>query len=141
MSTRSLPLPMPSEAMPSEARPRRLPSIGSRVAGRYRVVALLQKGGLARSCVAVDEGPAGAPRLVVLESLRSQRASSVALETFVACAHLRERMSHPNVIQTYGLVQHDGMPLIVAEYLEGETLGTLLALAYGTPEFSLELRL
>lgn len=117
-------------------------AIGSRVAGRYRVVALLHDDGIGHACVAVDERPGGARQLVVLETLPGeQRPSSAAIEAFVHDARLRERMKHPNVVQTLELVQHDGLPVLVTEYLEGESLATLLALAFGMPEFSLEVRL
>jgi serine/threonine-protein kinase len=122
--------------------PGKPPAIGSRVAGKYRVLALLQSGGSGGACVAVDEQAGGPRRLVVLETLRAEPApSSATIEAFVAEAHLRERMNHPNVVQTYGLVHHEGLPVMVTEYVEGESLATLLALAFGMPEFSLEVRL
>jgi serine/threonine protein kinase len=118
------------------------PAIGSRVASRYRVAALLHSDGVGHAYVAVDERPSSARRLVMLETLPlEQRASSAAVEAFVQDARLRERMNHPNVVQTYELVQHEGLPVLVTEYLEGESLATLLALAFGMPEFSLEVRL
>jgi serine/threonine-protein kinase len=116
--------------------------IGSRVASRYRVAALLHGDGVAQAYVAVDERPTSARRLVMLETLPvGQRASSAAIEAFAQGARLREGLNHPNVVQTYELVQHEGLPVLVTEYLEGESLATLLALAFGMPEFSLEVRL
>jgi eukaryotic-like serine/threonine-protein kinase len=123
-------------------RPRSEPAIGSRVAGRYRVAALVHGDRAGHAFVAVDERPSSARRLVMLETLPlEQRASSTAIEAFVQDARLRERMNHPNVVQTHELVQHEGLPVLVTEYLEGESLATLLALAFGMPEFSLEVRL
>jgi serine/threonine protein kinase len=121
--------------------------IGSRVAdsrgaSRYRVLALLHGDGGGHAYVAADERPGSAHRLVVLETLPGEpRPSAAAIDAFVRDARLCERMHHPNVVETYELVQHDGLPVLVTEYLEGESLATLLALAFGMPEFSLEVRL
>jgi serine/threonine protein kinase len=121
--------------------------IGSRVAdsrgaSRYRVLALLHGDGGGHAYVAADERPGSAHRLVVLETLPGEpRPSAAAIEAFVRDARLCERMHHPNVVETYELVQHEGLPVLVTEYLEGESLATLLALAFGMPEFSLEVRL
>jgi len=131
-----------SEPGPAPSTSGKSPAIGSHVAGRYRVAALLHSDGTGHACVAVDERPKSDRRLVMLETLPlEQRASSAAIEAFVRDARLRERMNHPNVVQTYELVQHEGLPVLVTEYLEGESLATLLALAFGMPEFSLEVRL
>lgn len=122
-------------------------AIGSRVADsrgapRYRVLALLHGDGGGHAYVAADERPGSAHRLVVLETLPGEpRPSAAAIEAFVHDARLRERMHHPNVVETYELVQHDGLHVLVTEYLEGESLATLLALAFGMPGFSLEVRL
>jgi len=111
------------------------------VGGRYRVLALLQSGCSGGSFVAVDERATSARRLVVLETLREPRPAQEAIDAFVASARLRERMNHPNVVQAFELLQHEGWPIVVTEYLEGESLATLLALGFGMPEFSLEVRL
>jgi len=136
MAIRSLSLPRLSEPNLGKA-----PSIGSRVAGKYRVLALLESGGWVNACVAVEARPTSARRMVVLETLRGEQRQSTGVEAFVADARVRQQMNHPNVVQTYELVRHEGLPVIVTEYVEGESLATLLALAFGMPEFSLEMRL
>src|SRR5690349_17556232 len=76
-------------------------AIGSRVARRYCVAAHLHSDGAGHAYVAVDERPSSARRLVVLETLPDEpRPSSGAVEAFVRDGRLRERMHHPNVIQT-----------------------------------------
>src|SRR5690606_16687921 len=45
----------------------------------------------------------------------------------------------PHLLEARELAWHEGLPVLVTEYVEGESLATLLALA--RPEFSLELRL
>jgi eukaryotic-like serine/threonine-protein kinase len=131
-----------SEPIAAASTPGKSLAIGSRVARRYCVAAHLHSDGAGHAYVAVDERPSSARRLVVLETLPGEpRPSSGAVEAFVRDGRLRERMHHPNVVQTDELVQHDGLPVLVTEYLEGESLATLLALAYGMPDFSLEVRL
>lgn len=115
--------------------------IGNRVAGKYRVLALLERGGSECACIAVEGRSASARRLVLLETPRAEQRHSTGADAFVAEARQRQRMNHPNVTQTYDLVLHEGRPVVVAEYVEGESLATLLSLAFGMPEFTLEMRL
>src|SRR5690242_2577084 len=90
-----------SEPIAAASTPGKPLAIGSRVARRYCVAAHLHSDGAGHAYVAVDERPSSARRLVVLETLPSEpRPSSDAIEAFVRDGRLRERMHHPNVVQT-----------------------------------------
>lgn len=98
--------------------------------GKYRPIALLGQGGMARVLLTVAEGPAGVQKLLVVKEIRPELAKDTEFVTmFMDEARLAARLNHPNLIQTYEVGDHDGRPFIVMEYLEGQPLHALLGRA------------
>jgi serine/threonine protein kinase len=114
----------------------------SLVGGKYRTLLKLGTGGAANVVVAVSQDVGGLGKLVALKTLRDGTArSDSVVKAHMDEARLSARMSHPNVVQVFELVQHDGLPVIVMEYVEGQSLATILGAALRTPEFTLDVRL
>src|SRR5258708_25179427 len=100
---------------------------GPRGTGKYNILAELGRGGMANVYLAVASGPSGFNKLVVLKCLRSDLASDQdLLGMFLDEARLAARLNHPHVVQTYEVGEYAGRPVIVMEYLEGQTLANLL---------------
>ncbi|MDA8016957.1 MAG: serine/threonine protein kinase [Thermoanaerobaculia bacterium] len=105
-------------------------SEGSLVDGRFRIVALLGRGGLSEVYRAVVTEPSGslhggeevALKIVMPELLGSDKAIS----RFKREMRWTQRIDHPNVISVkdFVLLSHDGteLPCLVMELLEGESL-------------------
>jgi len=93
--------------------------------GPYRIVERLGAGGMGIVYLAED------PRLGRRVALK--RVSDPALTTPDARAHLlREAamaatLNHPNIATVYDVLEEDGRPYIVMEYVPGETLSTQLS--------------
>src|SRR5260370_10775188 len=118
---------------------------GHRDAGKYKLLAELGRGGMANVYVAVARGPSGFNKLVVLKSLRSDLAGDPELlSMFLEEARLAARLNHPHVVQTYEVGEYAGRPVIVMEYLEGQTLANVLQRAkakeFGRLPLALHLR-
>jgi serine/threonine-protein kinase len=119
-----------------------LPAIGSVVAGKYRIVSRLGSGGSATVSLAVSQGLAGFSKLVVLKSIRGgAKAPNRSIDMFLNEARLSARLNHPHVVQVYEVAEHDALPVIVMEYLDGHSLASVLAGAFDLPDFTRELRL
>jgi len=61
-------------------------------------------------------------RQVAIKTIKPEFATAVAVERFLREAQTLASLSHPNIVPIYALQQRDGIPCIVMEYLEGETL-------------------
>lgn len=97
---------------------------------KYRVIARVGRGGTADVNLAVARGPGGFNKLVVLKSLREEfRGVGHYLEMFLAEARLNAQLSHPHIVQTNEIFEFDGLPVIVMEFLEGQTLGAVVRMA------------
>jgi tRNA A-37 threonylcarbamoyl transferase component Bud32 len=95
--------------------------------GRYRIVSQLGQGGTADVYLAVADGPAGFQKLVVLKVLRKSLAGDPEFRAmFLSEARLAARLHHPNIVQTNEVLELDGVPVMVMEYLEGQPLSQVI---------------
>jgi predicted Ser/Thr protein kinase len=107
---------------PGRAKTRFTP--GSMLGDRYRVVALLGKGGMGEVYRAEDTRLG---QQVALKFLPRQFASDpVKLERLFAEVRIGRQVSHPNVCRLYDVAEIDGHHFIAMEYIDGEDLSSLL---------------
>jgi serine/threonine-protein kinase len=93
-----------------------------RMLGRYRLIALLGEGGMARVFLALMKGPAGFNKLLVVKSMREDLVDPDFVRMFMHEARLAAQLNHSNVVQTYEVGEHEGRYFIAMEYLEGQCL-------------------
>jgi serine/threonine protein kinase len=95
---------------------------------KYTPIAELGQGGTANVYLAVSRGLDGFNKLVVLKVLKNELAEETEFRRmFTNEARLAARLNHPNVVQTNEILQINGRPLIVMEYLEGQPLSRIIA--------------
>ena len=97
---------------------------GTLLGGRYRIIALLGRGGMGEVYRATDLalGQSVALKFLPEEASRDQRL----LERFHAEVRIARQVSHPNVCRVYDIGEADGTPFISMEYIDGEDLASLL---------------
>ncbi|HSN97230.1 MAG TPA: serine/threonine-protein kinase, partial [Candidatus Nanopelagicales bacterium] len=106
--------------------------------GKYRVIAELGRGGMARVLLTVAAGPAGFEKLLVVKKLRDELAEDGEFLTmFLDEARIAARLNHPNVVHTYEVGTEDGVYYIAMDYLEGQPLSAILR-KIGRAEMPLE---
>ena len=96
---------------------------GTLLAGRYRVVALLGKGGMGEIYRAEDTKLG---QTVALKFVRGA-LSPEALQRLYAEVRIGRQVSHPNLCRLYDVVELEGETFLTMEYVDGEDLGSLLA--------------
>jgi serine/threonine protein kinase len=102
------------------------------VAGRYRIIALLGRGGMGEVYRA-DDLTLGQP--VALKFLPDEAARDVALvERFKNEVRIARRVSHPNVCRVYDVGDVEGHTFFTMEYVDGEDLASLLRRIGRLPE-------
>ncbi|MDP3238306.1 MAG: PhnD/SsuA/transferrin family substrate-binding protein [Myxococcales bacterium] len=95
--------------------------------GRYELVHRLDIGGMAEIFLALERGPHGFERLVVIKRALPHLASQPAFrEMFLQEARWIARLNHPNIVQIHELSDADGTPSIVMEHVLGVSLRDLL---------------
>ena len=97
---------------------------GRLIAGRYRIIALLGKGGMGEVYRA-DDLTLG--QQVAVKFLPDEAASDEGLlERFRNEVRMARRVSHPNVCRVYDVGEVDGQTFYTMEYVDGEDLSSLL---------------
>ncbi|HZU56240.1 MAG TPA: serine/threonine-protein kinase [Actinocrinis sp.] len=100
------------------------------IAGRYRLLAQVGTGGMGVVWRARDEVLG---RTVALKELMVRSTTGGAglgdegTRRAMREARIAARLHHPNVIGVYDIVDHDGRPFLVMEYLESRSLAQLMA--------------
>ncbi|HET6856427.1 MAG TPA: serine/threonine-protein kinase, partial [Streptomyces sp.] len=99
-----------------------------RLAGRYRVIEQLGRGGMGVVWRAVDEVLG---REVAVKELRTYNDSSAPELADLRVRMQREaraaaRVRHPGVIAVHDVTEHDGRPVIVMELVDGPSLDDVL---------------
>jgi len=97
---------------------------GTLVAGRYRIISLLGRGGMGEVYRATDLTLAQPVALKFLSD--SGPESRHMLERFHNEVRVARQVSHPNVCRVYDVGEADGVPYISMEYVDGEDLASLL---------------
>jgi predicted Ser/Thr protein kinase len=96
---------------------------GALVAGRYRIVALLGRGGMGEVYRADD---LSLGQQVALKFLPEFAKSEETLERFRNEVRIARRISHPNVCRVFDIGQADDLIFFTMEYIDGEDLASLL---------------
>lgn len=105
---------------------------------KYRRIAFLGEGGMARVFLALANGPAGFNKLFVVKELRPELVSAPeSLRMFLDEARLSAQLNHANIVQTLEVVSEGDQQYIVMEYLEGKPLSRILS-RIGRSKFPLE---
>jgi len=98
-----------------------------RTIGRYALFGELAAGGMATVHLGRFLGPVGFSRTVAIKRLHAQFAKDPDfVSMFLDEARLVARIRHPNVVPTLDVVSLEGELFIVMEYVEGESLASLL---------------
>ncbi len=91
--------------------------------GPYRIVEKVGAGGMGEVYKVVDdEGRVFALKRLIRELVSDEGLSRLRREASAASA-----LEHPNIVKFVTLVEHEGAPHIVMEYLEGHTLKHILS--------------
>ena len=113
-------------ARSTAATPRLAP--GAILAGRYRLVALLGRGGMGEVYRADDlilDHPV-ALKFLPERDAADDAGAAARLAQFHSELRLARQVSHKNVCRLYDLGEADGRPFLTMEYVDGEDLAALL---------------
>src|SRR5579859_4128019 len=92
---------------------------GEIIAGRYRILNLIGRGGMGEVYEAEDQL---LNESVALKTVRADRASAHSVARFQKEIQLARKVTHPNVGRVFEVGSHQSLLFYAMELLEGETL-------------------
>ena len=98
------------------------------LAGRYRLVNRLAAGGMGSVWEAWDEvlqRPVAVKQLIHQPGL-SPADTQVAVDRAMREARITARLHHPNAVPVYDVVEHDGRPCLIMQYVPSQSLQDVL---------------
>lgn len=98
-----------------------------RVVGRYELVHRLGHGGMATVFLGRATGRAGFEKLVAVKVIHPHLANEPEfVDMFLDEARIAARLHHPHLVQILDADEDDGVYYMVMEYVEGDTLASLV---------------
>jgi eukaryotic-like serine/threonine-protein kinase len=98
---------------------------GQLISGRYRLEAVLGRGGMATVWRGVDQR-LGRPVAIKLLD-RADTADPIMLQRFDREARTAGGLTHPNIVAVYDVGTDNGVPYLVMELIDGTSVAALLA--------------
>ncbi|MGF1426598.1 protein kinase domain-containing protein [Kitasatospora sp. LaBMicrA B282] len=110
-------------------------AVGELIGSRYRLLQLIGQGGMGRVWRGTDETLG---RDVAVKELLLPEGVAPGERTELVQRVLREarsaaRLNHPGIITVHDVVEHQGAPVIVMEYVTGSSLAAAVRAAEGLP--------
>jgi eukaryotic-like serine/threonine-protein kinase len=98
---------------------------GQLISGRYRLRAVLGRGGMATVWRGVDERLGRSVAVKLLD--KANTADPAMLQRFDREARTAGSLTHPNIVAVYDVGSDNGVPYLVMELIDGTSLATMLA--------------
>ncbi len=115
----------PSQAATEPSAPEDYDDMTGAMVGRYRIDSLLGSGGMGVVWKAVDVDMG---RVVAIKFLPADQAKvELARRRFLREARAAANLSHPGIATVYEVGEHDGIPYIAMQVVDGRTVGQRLA--------------
>lgn len=101
---------------------------GELIAGRYRLVSRIGRGSMGVVWQARDErlDRTVAVKELVLDETADEEAAQQAVRRAVREGRLAARLRHPHAITVHDVVEHEGKPCLIMEFLPSESLAAQL---------------
>jgi serine/threonine-protein kinase len=116
-----------SMSIGSAAAPALLNLAAGDVLGRYELLLPVAQGGMATVWAARMKGTRGFSKIVAIKTMLPALSSDPRFEKmFLSEAELASRIKHPNVCEILDLGEQEGVLYLVMEWIDGESLVTLL---------------
>ena len=100
--------------------------VGQIIDDKYEILKLIGKGGMSRVYLAMDKRLNKQWAIKEIEKNARDKNNEVVIQSAIAEANLIKQLDHPAIVRIVDIIDNGDVIYIIEDYIEGETLGTIL---------------
>lgn len=101
-------------------------SIGQVIDDKYEILKLVGQGGMSKVYLAMDKRLNKQWAVKEIEKRAKDRNNEIVIQSAIAEANLIKQLDHPAIVRIVDIIDNGNVIYIIEDYIEGETLGTIL---------------
>ena len=101
-------------------------SIGQVIDDKYEILKLVGQGGMSKVYLAMDKRLNKQWAVKEIEKRATDRNNEIVIQSAIAEANLIKQLDHPAIVRIVDIIDNGNVIYIIEDYIEGETLGTIL---------------
>lgn len=101
-------------------------AIGQVIDDKYEILKLVGQGGMSKVYLAMDKRLNKQWAVKEIEKRAKDRNNEIVIQSAIAEANLIKQLDHPAIVRIVDIIDNGNVIYIIEDYIEGETLGTIL---------------
>ena len=100
--------------------------MGQVIDDKYEILKLIGKGGMSKVYLAMDRRLNKQWAIKEIEKRVKDRNNEIVIQSAIAEANMIKQLDHPAIVRIVDIIDNGNVIYIIEDYIEGETLGTIL---------------
>ena len=100
--------------------------VGQIIDGKYEILKEVGKGGMSRVYLAMDQRLNKQWAVKEIQKRGRDENNEYVIQSAIAEANLIKSLDHPSIVRITDIIENDDVIYIVEDYIEGETLASIL---------------
>lgn len=101
-------------------------TVGEIIDGKYEVLTIIGKGGMSQVFLARDRRLNKQWAVKEIQKRATDRNNDVVVQSAIAEANMIKQLDHPSIVRIVDIIETDEVIYIIEDFIEGETLESLL---------------
>lgn len=101
-------------------------SVGQVIDDKYEILKLIGQGGMSRVYLAMDKRLNKQWAIKEIEKRAKDKNNEIVIQSAIAEANLIKQLDHPAIVRIVDIIDNGDVIYIIEDYIEGETLSTIL---------------
>lgn len=101
-------------------------TVGEIIDGKYEVLTIIGKGGMSQVFLARDRRLNKQWAVKEIQKRATDRNNEVVVQSAIAEANMIKQLDHPSIVRIVDIIETDEVIYIIEDFIEGETLESLL---------------
>ena len=101
-------------------------SIGQIIDDKYEILKLIGQGGMSKVYLAMDKRLNKQWAVKEIQKKARDKNNEVVIQSAIAEANMIKQLDHPSIVRIVDIIENPDVIYIIEDYIEGETLNTIL---------------